>query len=115
MQTQGFLDLIFDAAPHLEYFFFIFLSPALKRHLLKRHLTLSECFLPSKSFHPSLSNEKSTQNFSQALQLSGPLNWLNAILSLLQPLDRYRTLSAIEGAIGEALSRLNHLGGSTAR
>ena len=23
-------------------------------------------------------------------ELSGPLNWLNAILSLLQPLDRYR-------------------------
>ena len=25
--------------------------------------------------------------------LSGPLNWLNAILSLLQPLDRFRALS----------------------
>ena len=24
------------------------------------------------------------------LHLSGPLNWLNAILSLLQPLDRFR-------------------------
>ena len=38
-------------------------------------------------------------------QLSGPLNRLNAILSLLHPLDRYRTPSAIESAIGRALSR----------
>ena len=59
--------------------------------------------------------------------LSGPLNRLNAILSLLQPLDRYRTPSAIGSAIGKALSRihaqvgvlnrlvLNRLGDSTAR
>ena len=62
--------------------------------------------------------------------LSGPLNRLNAILSLLHPLDRYRTPSAIGSAIGSpylALSRiqtqvgvldrlvLNRLGGSTAR
>ena len=33
--------------------------------------------------------------------LSGPLKWLNAILLLLQPLNRYRTPSAI----GSALSR----------
>ena len=32
--------------------------------------------------------------------LSGPLNQLNAILSLLQPLDRYRAPYAIESAIG---------------
>ena len=38
-------------------------------------------------------------------QLSGPLNRLNAILSLLQPLDRYRTPSAIGSAIGRPLSR----------
>ena len=38
-------------------------------------------------------------------RLSGPLNRLNAILSLLQPLDRYRTRSAIGSAIGGALSR----------
>ena len=37
--------------------------------------------------------------------LSGPLNRLNAILSLLQPLDRYRTPSAIGSAIGRPLSR----------
>ena len=37
--------------------------------------------------------------------LSGPLNRLNAILSLLQPLDRYRTASAIGNAIGRPLSR----------
>ena len=63
-------------------------------------------------------------------RLSGPLNRLNAILSLLQPLDRYRTHSAIGSATGRpylALSRmhaqvgvlnrlvLNRLGGSNAR
>ena len=62
--------------------------------------------------------------------LSGPLNQLNAILSPLQPLDRYRAPSAIGSAIGRpflALSRvcaqlgvlnppvLNRLGGSTAK
>ena len=36
---------------------------------------------------------------------SGPLNRLNAILSLLQPLDRYRAPSAIESAVGRPLSR----------
>ena len=44
------------------------------------------------------------------LVLSGPLNRLNAILSLLQPLDRYRTPSAIGSAIGRpylALSRIH--------
>ena len=61
---------------------------------------------------------------------SGPLNRLNAMLSLLQPLDRYRTPSAIESANGRpylALARihtqvgvlnrlvLNRLRGSTAR
>ena len=39
-----------------------------------------------------------------ALRRSGPLNQLNAILSLLQPLDRYRTPSAIGSAIGRPLS-----------
>ena len=38
-------------------------------------------------------------------KLRGPLDWLNAILSLLQPLDRYRTLSVIGSAIGRPLSR----------
>ena len=37
--------------------------------------------------------------------LSGPLNRLNAILSLLRPLDRYRTPSVIGSAIGRPLSR----------
>ena len=64
------------------------------------------------------------------ISLSGPLNRLNAILSLLQPLDHYRTISAMGSAIGRpylALSRihaqagalnrlvLNRLGVSTAR
>ena len=62
--------------------------------------------------------------------LSDPLNRLNAILSLLHPLDRYRAPSVIGSAIGSpylALSRiqtqvgalnrlvLNRLRGSTAR
>ena len=37
--------------------------------------------------------------------LSGPLDRLNAILSLLQALDRYRAPSAIGSAIGRPLSR----------
>ena len=39
--AKGFLDSFFDAAPHLEYFSNLS-SSALKRHLLKWHLTLSE-------------------------------------------------------------------------
>ena len=61
-------------------------------------------------------------------KLSSPLNWLNAIQSLLQPLDRYRNPSAIGSSIGRPyltlscfraqvglLNRLvlNRLGGST--
>ena len=45
----------------------------------------------------------------QEIRLSGPLNRLIAILSLLHPLDRYRTPSAIGSAIGRpylALSRI---------
>ena len=37
--------------------------------------------------------------------LNGPLNRLKAILSLLHPLDRYRSPSAIGCAIWEALPR----------
>ena len=40
-KAQGLLDWFFDAAPHLQYFS-NFSSSALKRHLLKRHLTLSD-------------------------------------------------------------------------
>ena len=47
------------------------------------------CNMPSKTHCP----------------LSGPLDRLNAILSLLQPLDRYRAPSATGSAIGRALSR----------
>ena len=75
-------------------------------------------------------NRKFKRFRANRLDLSGPLNRLNAIVSLLQPLDRYRTPSAIGSAIGRpylALSRtqaqvevlncliLNRLGGSTAR
>ena len=48
-------------------------------------------------------------------ELSGPLNRLNAILSLLHPLDRYRTHSTIWSAIGRPLPRPishPHTGGS---
>ena len=38
-------------------------------------------------------------------RLSGPLDRLNAILSLLQPIDRFRAPSAIGSAIGRPLSR----------
>ena len=41
-------------------------------------------------------------------ELSGPLNRLNAILSLLQPLDRYRTPSAIGSAIETPYLALSH-------
>ena len=44
------------------------------------------------------------------VKLSGPLNWLNAILSLLHALNRNRTASAIGSAIGRpylALSRIH--------
>ena len=44
--------------------------------------------------------------FDHTSALSGPLNRLNAILSLLHPLDRYRTPSAIGSAIGRPLSCL---------
>ena len=40
--------------------------------------------------------------------LSGPLNRLNAILSLLQLLDRYRTPSAIGSAIGRPYLASTH-------
>ena len=47
MLAQGFLGLLFDAAPHLGCFY-NFSSSALQRHLLKRHLTLSEiCVTPA--------------------------------------------------------------------
>ena len=39
-------------------------------------------------------------NRVQVSYLVARLNWLNAILSLLHPLDRYRTPSAIGSAIG---------------
>ena len=41
IQAHSFLNLFFDAAPYREYFSNLS-SSALKRHLLKRHLTLSE-------------------------------------------------------------------------
>ena len=71
----------------------------------------------------TLGRGKQTKN---GFGLSGPLHRLNAILSLLHPLDRYRTSSAIGSAIGRPLSRiqaqvgvlnrlvLNRLAGSTA-
>ena len=49
---------------------------------------------------------KSDRNkMSKFQSLSDPLDWLNAILSLLHPLDRYRARSAIGSAIGRPLSR----------
>ena len=42
--------------------------------------------------------------------LTGPLNRLNAILSMLQSLDRYRTLSAIGSVIGRPYLALSRIG-----
>ena len=66
IQAQAFLDLVFDAAPPREDIFSVFSSSALKRHLLKRHLTLSDKSLWPKFFpsgiqtlgHCELSNPK---------------------------------------------------------
>ena len=55
--------------------------------------------------HLGPSGPKSAKGRQPVPGQSGPLNRLNAILSLLQPLDRYRTPSAIGSAIGKALSR----------
>ena len=65
--------------------------------LLSGRLCLAEKKQPKKRFPENLSRFPDN--------LSGPLNRLNAILSLLHPLDRYRTPSAIGSAIGRALSR----------
>ena len=77
-------------------------------------LRLSLLRLPMRKITQTGSNlRKSTQkrmtgflNFfeDKGTPLSGPLNRLNAILSLLHPLDRYRTHSAIGSAIGRPLS-----------
>ena len=40
-------------------------------------------------------------------RLGGPLNWLNATLSLLRPLDCYRTPFAIGSAIGRSYLALS--------
>ena len=56
---------------------------------------------PEKSLEPVQALFCTAANFA----LSGPLDRLNAILSLLQPLDRYRAPSAIGSAIGRPLSR----------
>ena len=64
---------------------------------------------PKRSFQTQktpLSQNTLYQEVSEyGFVLSGPLDRLNAILSLLQPLDRYRAPSAIGSAIGVALSR----------
>ena len=54
--------------------------------------------LGHKSTNPATKREIATK--WDTPHLSGPLDRLNVILSLLQPLDRYRTPSAIGSAIG---------------
>ena len=56
-----------------------------------------------KNFTSALLQGRELSEFLTALV--APLNRLNAIPSLLQPLDSYRTRSAIGNAIGRALSR----------
>ena len=58
----------------------------------------------TKKFTARLS-EVATLRKTQLASFGGPLNRLNAILSLLHPLDRYRTPSAIGSAIGRLLAR----------
>ena len=68
-----------------------------------------ECRARRNVGQPNL-QPKSQRSFSWWGDLSGPLDRLNAILSLLQPLDRYRTPSAIGSAIGRPLSRpISHM------
>ena len=77
---------------------------SLNRLTLKTQKLLSS----SPSQRSALSQLGDNQRFVLRLlawSLSGPLNWLDAILSLLHPLDRYRTASAIGSAIGRLLSR----------
>ena len=50
MLAQGFLNLFFDAPP-ISTFSLKFLSSALKRHLLKRHVALSEDGNQSQNVH----------------------------------------------------------------
>ena len=64
----------------------------------------------------AISNVHLHQPKGNNCKLSGPLNRLNAILSLLRPLDSYRTPSAIGSAIGRpylALSRIHAQRGSS--
>ena len=51
-------------------------------------------------FQARLASKEGKARRIRPQNLGGPLNQLNAFLSLLQPLDRYRTPSAIGSAIG---------------
>ena len=86
----------------------------MKRSLLRTLLrTLSSlktltgaCYKNPSKKHLLLENLLRTLLRSVLLHdLSGPLNRLNAILALLHPLDRYRTLSCDRECDWEALSR----------
>ena len=74
-----------------------------------RDADLSPCNFAIPHFPAERSSLISPCNFAtrllKACILSGPLDRLNAILSLLQPLNRYRAPSAIGSAIGRPLSR----------
>ena len=76
---------------------------------------------PSLKRPPSFYSPHPLEGYFQGLGgrvFSGPLNRLNAIVSLLHPLDRSRTPSAIGSAIGRPLSRpISHpnTGGSPQR
>ena len=63
--------------------------------LFPQHSGVSPLFLPKRRFRTVCISH----------DLSGPLDRLNAILSLLQHLNRYRAPSAIGSAIGRTLSR----------
>ena len=101
LPSEGLLSALSDTPPSKNPSQNPVPADSLTRCLLRTLLRSASCKEPSK-------------NPSEKRVLSGPLNRLNSILSLLHPLDDYRTPSSIGSAIGRpylALSRI-HTGGS---
>ena len=68
-------------------------------------LSVGKNFDSEKPLLPKKGMQRTFQSLRPWVKLGAPLNRLNAILSLFQPLDRYRTPSATGTAIGRPLSR----------
>ena len=107
-QTHNITQVIvrYQHAPrHLEFSARLTLLRARQRSgegVARRNGCPKGCFWRVRFFSAPL---RFSGPFRCSKSLSGPLNRLNAILSLLHPLDRYRTPSAIGSAIGRPLSR----------